>query len=66
MPRVSVIIPTFNCAEFLHFSIGSVLSQTYTDYEVVVVNDGSTDDTQDVVEQYGDRVQYLYQPISPS
>ena len=61
MPRVSVTIPTFNCARYLPRALDTVLSQTYTDYEIIVVDDGSTDGTRDVVAQFGDRVRYLYQ-----
>lgn len=45
MPRVSVIIPAFNAGSTLAATIGSVVAQTYTDWEVVVGDDGSTDDT---------------------
>ena len=55
-PTVSVIIPTFNRAHLVGQAIDSVLQQTYTDYEVLVVDDGSTDGTGAVVEAYGDRV----------
>ena len=58
-PTVSVIIPTFNRAHLVGQAIDSVLQQTYTDYEVLVVDDGSTDGTGAVVEAYGDRVGYI-------
>lgn len=61
MPRVSVTIPTFNCARFLGRAISTALTQTYTDHEVIVVDDGSTDGTRDVVAQFGDKVRYMYQ-----
>jgi glycosyltransferase involved in cell wall biosynthesis len=61
MPRVSVIIPSYNCARYLGRAIDSVCEQTYKDYEIVLVDDGSTDDTKDVAMQYGGKVTYLYQ-----
>lgn len=61
-PRVSITIPTYNCARFLGEAICSALSQTYTDYEIVVVDDGSTDDTREVLAEFGDRIRYIYQP----
>jgi len=61
IPRVSVIIPAYNCAEYIAETIESVLNQTYHDYEIIVVDDGSTDATREVVEGYGDRLQYIYQ-----
>ena len=60
-PRVSVIIPTYNRATLIGDPIESVLKQTYTDWELIVLDDGSTDDTAQVVAQYGDRVRYVYQ-----
>ena len=61
MPRVSIIIPTYNCARYLGRAIDSARAQTYKDYEILVIDDGSTDDTKDVVMQYGRQVIYLYQ-----
>jgi glycosyltransferase involved in cell wall biosynthesis len=62
MPRVSVIVPTYNSARFLGRALKSALAQTYDDREVFVVDDGSTDGTREVVARYGGKIQYLYQP----
>jgi glycosyltransferase involved in cell wall biosynthesis len=61
MPRVSVIIPTYNCGVYLGRAIDSVLSQSYRDYEILVVDDGSTDDTPSLASAYGDKIRYLRQ-----
>lgn len=61
-PTVSVIIPSYNHAHFLPFSVESVLRQTFADYEIVIVDDGSTDNSQQVVAQYSDsRIRYIFQ-----
>lgn len=60
-PTLSVIIPTFNRAKYLDKAIESVLAQTYDDYEIVVIDDGSTDDTREILEPYIDQIRYLYQ-----
>lgn len=57
---VSVIIPTFNSAQYLLQAINSALSQSYAKVEIVVVNDGSTDNTKEVITPYQDKILYFY------
>jgi glycosyltransferase involved in cell wall biosynthesis len=61
MPTVSIIIPTYNRAILVKESIQSVLEQTYTDYEIIVVDDGSTDNTRETVAAFSDKIIYVYQ-----
>jgi len=61
MPKVSIIIPAFNQARFLGAAIESALRQTFSDLEVVVVDDGSTDETRQVAAGFGDRIRYIRQ-----
>ena len=61
-PTVSVIIPSYNYAEHISACIDSVLAQTYTDFDLIVVDDGSKDNTAEVVQKFTDpRVRYIYQ-----
>lgn len=60
-PLISVVIPTWNAADYLPQTLDSVLAQTWDRVEILVVDDGSTDDTADVVARYGDRVRCLRQ-----
>lgn len=60
--KFSIIIPTYNRAVFLPKAIESVLLQTYTDWELIIIDDGSTDTTKQVVLSYIDeRIKYIYQ-----
>jgi len=60
-PAVSVVIATYNRAALLAQTIESVLRQSFQDFELIVVDDGSQDDTQGIVRAFGSRVQYVYQ-----
>jgi glycosyltransferase involved in cell wall biosynthesis len=60
-PLVSVIIPNYNYAHFLPQAVESVLAQTYDRFEMIVVDDGSQDHSEDVVRGYGERVQFIRQ-----
>ena len=64
-PRISVCIPTYNGARFVGTALESVLSQTESDFEVIVSDDASTDDTDEVVRSYGDRrIHYVRSPVN--
>lgn len=59
---VSVVIAAYNAAKWIGETLQSVLAQEFTDFEVIVIDDGSTDDTASVVATYGERVQYIQKP----
>jgi len=61
VPLFSVVIPTYNRAELLGIALDSVFAQTFTDYEVIVVDDGSTDETKEYLATLGDRVRVFTQ-----
>ena len=60
-PVISIIIPTYNCAHYLSEAINSILSQNYPHLDIIVVDDGSTDDTQAVLSSFGDQLTCLSQ-----
>ncbi len=57
--KVSVVIPTFNRKKFISQAIDSVMRQTLSDYEIIVVDDGSTDGTQNILSSYRDKIKYF-------
>jgi len=61
VPSVSVIIPTYQRSHWVSEAIESVLAQTYKDYEIIVVNDGSTDNTAQVLNQFQDKIRIIEQ-----
>ena len=61
-PTISVIIPTYNAAKYLSTTIKSVLDQTFKDFELIIIDDGSTDNTKEIVKTFNDsRLKYYYQ-----
>ena len=60
-PTVSVIIPAYNCDRYIVQAVESVLEQQGCSFEVIIIDDGSTDSTQEVLEPYGDRLKYIRQ-----
>lgn len=73
MPRISVVVASYNAASYLPYALQSVLDQSYPDWEVIIVDDGSTDDTREIVERFmpafSGRLRYSYQEnrgVSPA
>lgn len=62
MPRVSVITPVYNHERFIAECVESILAQTYNDFEIIVVDDGSTDRTPEILATYKDRITVIRQP----
>lgn len=60
-PRVSIIIPAYNAGQYIQQSLDSIFNQTYSDYEIIVVDDGSTDNTCEILQPYTDKIRYVYQ-----
>jgi len=63
-PKISVVIPTYNCAAYLPETLASVISQSFQGFEIIVVDDGSTDDTRKLFDQADHRLVYLPQDHS--
>lgn len=64
MPKASIVIPAYNQAQYLEYTLKSVLNQTFQDWECVIVNDGATDNTEQIAQKYVEldrRFKYVYQ-----
>lgn len=59
-PEISVILPVYNAAEYLFLAINSILNQTFTDFEFIIINDGSTDNSENIIQSFTDaRIHYI-------
>jgi teichuronic acid biosynthesis glycosyltransferase TuaG len=63
-PLVSVIVPTYNREHYITKAITSITSQSYTNWELLIIDDGSTDTTETIIKTYTDpRIRYYYQKM---
>jgi len=64
-PKISVVMPFYNCEKYLDDSISSILSQTFRDIEYIIIDDASTDASEEIVRKYMEkdtRIQYIRNP----
>lgn len=64
MPKISIIVPIYNVEKYLKRCIDSILNQTFKDFELILVNDGSTDSCENICKEYmvkDKRLSYIYQ-----
>ena len=66
MPKLSVVVPVYNTEKYLRECIDSILAQTFTDYELILVDDGSTDGSSIICDEYAckDHIQVIHQEIA--
>ena len=56
MPKISVIVPVYNTEKYIEKCINSILMQEYDSYEIIIVNDGSTDNSKNIIEKYEKKI----------
>jgi glycosyltransferase involved in cell wall biosynthesis len=54
-PKVSVLMPNYNCEKYLPEAIESILSQSFTDFEFIIIDDGSTDKSWEIIQKYAEK-----------
>jgi glycosyltransferase involved in cell wall biosynthesis len=65
IPLVSFLMPVYNCENYIGASIQSILNQTFENFELIIINDGSIDNTERIIKNFNDdRIKYFYQPNS--
>ena len=65
MPEISVIMPVYNCESFIKESVDSILGQSFTNYEFIIIDDASTDRTVEIIQEYDDsRIQLIIKPAN--
>ena len=62
IPKVSIIITTYNRCAWIKHAVDSVLQQSYQNFELLIIDDGSTDITKGILSEYGNEIKYFYQP----
>ena len=60
MPKFSIVIPVFNTDKYLNKCIDSIINQSYKDYEMIAVNEGSSDKSQDIIDSYGEKIKSIH------
>ncbi|GAW90347.1 glycosyl transferase, group 2 family protein [Flavobacterium psychrophilum] len=64
MPFFSIIIPLYNKENYIEYTLKSVLNQSFIDFEIIIVNDGSTDNSEQIVFQFNDkRIHYFHKKM---
>ena len=59
VPFISIIVPVYNVAQFLSITLDSILNQQYTNYEIILINDGSTDESAEIAQRYASNDQRI-------
>jgi glycosyltransferase involved in cell wall biosynthesis len=64
-PAISVVMPVFNCYSYIEDAINSILNQTFTDFELIIIDDGSTDGTTDLLKKFTDsRIKFIFKEVN--